>query len=114
MKKITHIAIGLFAITNHVYEIIDVQGSVYLSILYFFILYASISAICVKEWFFTKEKYFAAMGLGLGVRAVLELKGIGMDYKQYLNMINDYEKTIFFSFFIITILIKVVYDNRNN
>ncbi len=126
--KLGHIAIGLFIVNNTVFDLVNVSESVFMSVMFFALLYLSLMIWTVKEYWYSREYvrnviikikgdlYFLVIASGLGVRVIWELyKGYEYwgDYDGYMTSVNSFEKGLLITFFMIASLLIVVTNGRN-
>jgi len=116
-NKLSHIGISLFVVGNTLYEVINVQGSVFMSAFFFIAMYGTFTIWTIVEYLKDNELFFLAMCVGFGARVVMEIYTAikyWMDFEDYINNVNDYVKGILICTFTLGMIITGVHNGRNN
>lgn len=137
MNKLGQIAIGLFVVNNAAFDLINIQESTKLNVIFFSVMYFCFVLFCINEFIksnkeylrlligvrslknmlkFVKSNYLNSfslvMGIGFAVRVVLELTKWSLTFDEYMVSVSDYEKSLLISFLMIALIIIPITNDR--
>lgn len=137
MNKLGQIAIGLFVVNNTAFDLINIPDSTKLNVIFFSIMYFCFLLICISEFYKANKEYIRVlkgieslknickfvnnnyissfslvMGIGFAVRIVVELTKWPLPFDQYMISVNDFEKSLLFSFLTIALILIPIRNDR--